>query len=91
MGSRRRKNYLILWRKGDKKQKNIKTRMRIAEAEEILMPYGFLRVHKGYLVNLAYVQDLQAEKIVMQNGKDIPIGRSYKESVREKLLEAVFE
>ena len=48
--------------------------MRIAEAEEILMPYGFLRVHKGYLVNLAYVQDLQAEKIVMQNGKDIPIG-----------------
>ena len=55
------------------------------------MPYGFLRVHKGYLVNLAYVQDLQAEKIVMQNGKDIPIGRSYKESVREKLLEAVFE
>lgn len=85
------KNYLILWREGDKNQKNIKTRMRMTEAEEMLMPYGFLRVHKGYLVNLAYVQDLQAEKIVMQNGKDIPIGRSYQESVREKLLEAVFE
>ncbi|MBM6774747.1 LytR/AlgR family response regulator transcription factor [Olsenella profusa] len=45
------------------------------EMGERLAPYGFFRVHKGFLVNFAHVRQLTPQGFVV--GKDlVPIGRS---------------
>ena len=45
------------------------------EMGEKLAPFGFYRVHKGYLVNFAHVRQLTPQGFVV--GRDlVPIGRS---------------
>ena len=45
------------------------------EMGEKLAPYGFFRVHKGFLVNFAHVRQVTAQGFVV--GRDtVPIGRS---------------
>lgn len=45
------------------------------EMGEKLAPYGFFRVHKGFLVNFAHVRQLTSQGFVV--GKDlVPVGRS---------------
>lgn len=44
---------------------------------------NMVRVHGGYVVNLAYVSYLGVEQMEMQNGKVIPIGRTYRKNVRD--------
>lgn len=45
---------------------------------------GFLRVHRSYIVNLSIVEELGATFIKV-NGRKIPIGRSFREAVRESI------
>ncbi len=53
----------------------------LEEMEEKLVPLGFCRVHKGFLVNLAYVRRMGTSELHV--GEDeIPIGRSRVEAVR---------
>ena len=51
------------------------------EMEEKLEPYGFCRVHKGYLVNLALVDSIYADEVEIR-GERIPISRSRSKAVR---------
>lgn len=45
--------------------------------EEKLQPWGFLRVHKSYLVNLMKITSIQ-EGYVFINQEKIPLGKAYK-------------
>lgn len=55
--------------------------------EKELQKYGFIRVHKSYLVNFANVIEL-GENIVLRKLRiKIPVGRKYKEQVRMSYLE----
>ena len=42
-----------------------------------------IRVHGGYVVNLTYITYLGVETLEVQNGKTIPIGRTYDKEVRK--------
>jgi len=49
---------------------------------------SFARVHKSYLINvnnMEFIQKQQGGAIVMSNGKNIPISRSYRKSFFERL------
>lgn len=48
-----------------------------------LSEYGFLRCHKGYAVNIRQVKEAASTKIMLTSGKTIPVGRAYKNSVRD--------
>ena len=48
---------------------------------ENLLGDGFLRIHRSYLVNTSYAS-LSSPDFVTVSGKDLPVSRKYKESVR---------
>jgi two-component system, LytTR family, response regulator LytT len=61
--------------------------------QETLKPHGFLRIHKSYLVNLRHVLSLRTrygdtdeyEVDLRGSKKSLPVGRSYRASLREAL------
>ncbi len=58
----------------------------LSAVEAALSGSGFVRIHKGYLVNQAAVKVLRANEAILVNGACIPIGRSYAETVKKKLM-----
>lgn len=62
-------------------------RSTVAAVEASLEGDGFVRVHKGFLVNLAVVRMLGNESIKLVNGMEIPLGKNYADSARKRLLE----
>lgn len=60
---------------------------RMQKLEEELEPHGFLRVHKGYLVNFSAIDRLGGDEVLLTNGVRIPIGRSKAREVKEKYLQ----
>lgn len=57
------------------------------ELEEQLAPHHFCRVHKGYIVNLAYVADIVSDTITLRGGERIPISRGKTPEVRLKYMQ----
>jgi two-component system LytT family response regulator len=54
----------------------------LKEAEEVLPPEDFFRIHNSYLVNLKYVQKYirgEGGEVVMLNGEMIPVSRTKKQ------------
>lgn len=60
------------------------TKERISHLEERLGDFGFLRVHRGFLVNLEKVNAWYGNTLEIGHSK-IPVGRNYKEIVTKKL------
>ena len=57
---------------------------RLRDLSSLLAGYGFIRCHKGYIVNTAMVDKIVSARIFLKSGKDIPLGRAYKKSVRRE-------
>ena len=51
-----------------------------------LKKYGFLFVHKQFIVNPAYIKVYEYEQIVLYDGMKIPIGSSKRKEIRNKQL-----
>ncbi len=45
----------------------------------------FYRIHKSYIVNIAFIKAIKSNQIMMKNGNLIPVGRVYKNVVMEIL------
>lgn len=67
------------------KDENIKLRGSMKEHELELGTFNFSRVHKSFLVNLAYVENIHGKEITV-GGEIIPVGRVYKERVIQEYL-----
>ncbi len=50
-----------------------------------LEPFGFLRCHKGHLVNLAHVIGLDAAGVHLSDGSSRPVGRAYRQTLLNAL------
>jgi DNA-binding LytR/AlgR family response regulator len=60
--------------------KTILTKFPLGQIEEILAKNNFLRIHRSYIIARNRIDAFTASEVEV-NGKQIPIGRSYKESV----------
>lgn len=56
----------------------------LREEETRLKPYGFLRIHKSYVVNVNRITSF-ATNHVKVDGENLPIGRSFKAEVKQAL------
>ena len=65
-------------------KKKIITKTSMSNMEKKLSSDGFLRIHKSYIVSLSKVEAFTNHFIEVP-GKDLPIGRSYKNSVLNAL------
>ena len=54
------------------------------EIEEKVADGGFIRVHKGYLVNNAYISRISGESVVLKNGMSVPISRRKLKEVHQE-------
>ncbi|MDX2172659.1 MAG: response regulator [Bacteroidota bacterium] len=52
----------------------------LKSVEEKLMDSGFLRVHRGYLINVTKIQSV-TENVVFVDDVPIPVGRSFKDDL----------
>ena len=56
------------------------------ELEEKLVPFGFIRVHKGFLVNYRFIRRITSRSVLLDTGEDIPVGRDRLAPARENYL-----
>ncbi len=75
-------NYLKLFTPSDE----YRFRDTLGAVENALSAYGFVRIHKGFLLNQAAVKKLYADEIELTNGNRLPIGRSYQDSARKAIM-----
>lgn len=68
------------------KEKIITTRETISNIETKLPSFNFIRSHRSYIISISKITSFTNEYIEI-NKKAIPISRSYKESVLQKLVE----
>lgn len=62
----------------------ISSRMKLLEEE--LAPEGFLRIHKGYMVNHAYIANIRTGEVILDDGTVLPIRRGGTQEIRSAYL-----
>ena len=55
--------------------------------EDRLRQRGFIRIHKGYLVNFRYIYSVQKKDVKLTSGKELPMSRNRADETRKMLLE----
>lgn len=68
-------------------KESFRFRETLASVENALSDSGFVRVHKGFLVNQAAVKIIGSVEVELVNGEKIPMGRMYLEGAKKKLME----
>ena len=65
--------------------------MRLHESMEALTnnlePLGFVRIHKGYIVNFIFVRRIDGKAVVLNNGAELPVSRRLVNEIREKYMQ----
>lgn len=75
-------NYLKLYTE----QRDYRFRGTIGAVEEALTEKGFIRFHRGFLVNQEAVKVLGADEVELITGDKVPIGRNYAEIAKRQLM-----
>lgn len=60
---------------------------KLDNAEKELFPYGFLRIHKSFLVNTKYIQNVVNYKVQLNNGMILPVPRERFQKIKERYYE----
>lgn len=58
-------------------------RSTITAVENSLGTYGYIRVHKGFLVNQQSIRMFGSEEIRLENGVELPLGKTYMEAAKK--------
>lgn len=58
----------------------------MSKLEEELERKGFLRIHKGYLVNIAHIQRFQCHGAVLKNGTTLPVSEKNYSDLKKKYM-----
>ena len=74
--------YLKVWL--DSQPKPIVTFLSMKKMEERLPNY-FMRIHRSYIVNLTKIQEVNKNRVVMDEHTYLPIGDLYKEAFQQYL------
>ncbi len=68
----------------DNEPKPIVTLLSMKKMEEHL-PETFMRIHRSYIVNLTKIQEVNKNRIIMDNDTYLPIGDMYKDTFQQYL------
>lgn len=75
-------NYLKLFTM----EQEYRLRDTVTAVENTLSTSGFVRIHRGFLVNQAAVKKLSAEEACLVNGVKLPIGKIYAQEAKSRLM-----
>lgn len=63
-----------------------KFRSTMAAVEASLSKDDFLRIHKGFIVNMGHIRTCRQDEVTLDNGETLPIGKAYAEAARQNIL-----
>jgi two-component system, LytTR family, response regulator len=66
------------------KDENILIRENMGDIFDLLPAADFIRVHKSYVVGIRYISMIEVHQLIV-NGEKIPIGSTYRDSLRDRL------
>ncbi len=69
----------------DSKLQCLKT---ISSLEEELIPFGFCRIHRSYLVNTAKITKFNKKSVLLDNGKELDVSAKYCGDLCERYLQS---
>ena len=69
------------------REKPLAVRKQMQELEEEFKDYGFIRIHKGYLVNYKHIQVFKENDVVLDNGMSLPMSRRKAAEVKDYYME----
>lgn len=72
-------NYVKVWGA----EKYILTPRTLSSFESQLPADTFVRIHKSYILNRAFVRHIEGNTIRLTNGKELPLGKSYRQTVSQ--------
>ena len=78
------RNYQMIFLVGQSEPTEVK--MTMEKLQEMMMPHGFIRIHKGYLVNYRFIRRIDPASLLLTDGTELPIGRSKAGEVRAAYL-----
>lgn len=81
-GARKYQQFYIVGR-----EKPLAVRKQMQELEEEFKDYGFIRIHKGYLVNYKHIQVFKENDVVLDNGMSLPMSRRKAAEVKDYYME----
>lgn len=70
------KNYVKYFLKNER----VITHSTLKDTEELLAPYGMVRIHKSYIVNIKCITKIEGNTVRI-NDLSLPIGRNYKDTL----------
>ena len=77
------KNYQTFYLKDGK---TFDARVLMGDLEIKLKEHGFIRVHKGYLVNYLFIRQIGVNELTLTNNKILPISNKRKDAIMEEYL-----
>lgn len=64
---------------------------KISDIENDERLIDFVKPHKSYYVNLAFIDHIEANTIIMRNGENVLLSRNYKQAITEQFLSYMTE
>ena len=61
-------------------------RVPLGSLEEKLQAHGFIRIHKGYLLNYLYIRSIEGEEIRLTTGVSLPMSKKRKDEIMKQYL-----
>ena len=55
----------------------------LGHMEDLLSPYGFIRCHNRYLVNLRQISAVKSDSCILQTGEILPVSRRRSKETKE--------
>ena len=77
------KNYQTIYAKDGS---TLEVRLSMGDLEKQLTPKGFIRIHKGYLVNYIYIRKIVKNDVLITNNKILPLAGKRKDEIMEQYL-----
>lgn len=65
------------------------TRITMKCIEQLLKPYDFCRIHKGYLVNIKHVEGIEDNDCIMRGNVKLPVSRNNRKLFLERLTDYI--
>ena len=62
-------------------------RIPLGSLEEKLYKHGFIRIHKGYLVNYLYIRSIGTDEVLLTSGSSLPMSKKRKEEIMKQYLD----
>ena len=59
----------------------------LAEMENMLRPYGFVRIHKSFLANLCMIYAIKYNRVILDGGQELPLSRNKTAEVKRKFCQ----